>query len=45
LKFLGSFPAWKGVLPSAPFESIRGSASGLDHLESYLSSMNSEGNR
>lgn len=45
LKFLGSFPAWKGVLPTAPFESIRGSASGLDHLKSYLNSMDSGENK
>jgi chorismate mutase/prephenate dehydratase len=43
LKFLGSFPAWKGTLPAAPFETIKGASDRPADTSGCLESMRVEG--
>jgi len=39
IKFLGSFSAWRGMLPEAPFESIKGATDISSGVQNWLSGM------
>jgi prephenate dehydratase len=43
VKFLGSFSAWDGVMPAAPFESIKGATDKPASLEAWLKPMTARG--